>query len=295
MSVHLYLFFKPSPEDIFILILRESRRERERQKETSMWKIHIDWLLPTQVLTRARSGEEPVPRYMTLIRIEPRPFLPQADTLSIESNWPGFFMNTLITLYCHSLLSYLPISWNKIHRLVIHLEVGIGSPSLLYPEPWLSNWVFMTIKYFWMNQWVLKVPNLFYFLFFTFTSWMAHMYGIIFHQSVSLLLMRTPFVKSPWLQCWLSPIRKSVYRLRAWLRAGSPNFPLGKNTQKIWAIVIVSYRLVAIWFYGSFKDTCVTKGVICEPQKINKQGICLAVGLLVDISPHRRRAMWACL
>lgn len=92
----------------------------------------------------------------------------------------------------------------------------------------------------------------------------------------------------------LSPIRNGAQEapsLKAWLRAPGHHWK-----KKVWALVSVSDRLVDIWFYGFFMDTetCVIRGVICKPQQINEQGMSLAVGILVGLSAHRRRALCVC-
>lgn len=72
-------------------------------------------------------------------------------------------MNTLMILCCHSLSICLSILLNKIHRLVIYLEARLVSPSLLRAPGSAPGRGFVFIKYFWMNQWALKDPEIFLF------------------------------------------------------------------------------------------------------------------------------------
>ena len=51
-----------------------------------------------------------------------------------------------------------------------------------------------------------------------------------------------------------TPSEKVFGKLWAWLWAGSPMPPL-REKKGFSAVIIVSERLLAIWFYGSFKDT----------------------------------------
>lgn len=140
-------------------------------------------------------------------------------------------MNTRMILYCHSLSICLSILLNKIHRLVIYLEAGLVSPSFLYPEPLAQHRAegLCSLNIVgWINE-LWKTLNFFYFLLSPGLGWVPHMYGAILHHSLSLLLMKIPFVKYPWHQCWLSLSEKVFGELRAWLWAESPKFPLRNN------------------------------------------------------------------
>lgn len=69
-------------------------------------------------------------------------------------------LSRCIIMFFHYICPFL---LNKIHTLVIHLEVELVFPFLLHPEA-LAQYLaegLCSLSIFWMNQWVLKDPECF--------------------------------------------------------------------------------------------------------------------------------------
>lgn len=123
---------------------RVGRRGRDRERETSMWERHIDWLPPTRVPTGP--GNEPAAKVGALDQNQnPEPFSPWANTLTSEPNQRGLCG---VFLSCKMFYTYSDAKKTMVIYVRVHLGRNFKALRLTdvlidsHMNRWGQEWLF---------------------------------------------------------------------------------------------------------------------------------------------------------